>query len=200
MTVIDPHLKWKLRRKLKQIHEQFNITMVYVTHDQLEAATFADKIALMYGGQIVQFGTPRELFENPKHTFVGYFIGSPGMNIIEVKLCSGGVEFDGVKVPVADEMLEFLDQIPSRNIKIGIRPEFVHTSIEPIAGSYPCDVTHVEDLGTYKILTLELAGNVIKARLEEDQKVPVSKAFVSFPKQWLKIYIDEYLVEEPEDE
>lgn len=200
LTVIDPHLKWKLRRKLKQIHEQFNITMVYVTHDQLEAATFADKIALMYGGQIVQFGTPRELFENPKHTFVGYFIGSPGMNIIEVKLCSGGVEFDGVKVPVADEMLEFLDQIPSRNIKIGIRPEFVHTSIEPIAGSYPCDVTHVEDLGTYKILTLELAGNVIKARLEEDQKVPVSKAFVSFPKQWLKIYIDEYLVEEPEDE
>ena len=171
LTVIDPHLKWKLRRKLKQIHEQFNITMVYVTHDQLEAATFADKIALMYGGQIVQFGTPRELFENPKHTFVGYFIGSPGMNIIEVKLCSGGVEFDGVKVPVADEMLEFLDQIPSRNIKIGIRPEFVHTSIEPIAGSYPCDVTHVEDLGTYKILTLELAGNVIKARLEEDQKV-----------------------------
>ena len=58
LTVIDPHLKWKLRRKLKQIHEQFNITMVYVTHDQLEASTFADKIAVMYGGQIVQFGTP----------------------------------------------------------------------------------------------------------------------------------------------
>ncbi|WP_339907121.1 ABC transporter ATP-binding protein, partial [Pseudomonas guineae] len=65
LTVIDPHLKWKLRRKLKQIHEQFNITMVYVTHDQLEASTFADKIAVMYGGQIVQFGTPRELFERP---------------------------------------------------------------------------------------------------------------------------------------
>ena len=54
LTVIDPHLKWKLRRKLKQIHEQFNITMVYVTHDQLEASTFADKSAVMYGGQIVQ--------------------------------------------------------------------------------------------------------------------------------------------------
>jgi glycerol transport system ATP-binding protein len=75
LTVIDPHLKWKLRRKLKQIHEQFNITMIYVTHDQLEASTFADKIAVMYGGQIVQFGTPRELFERPSHTFVGYFIG-----------------------------------------------------------------------------------------------------------------------------
>ncbi|MBA4683352.1 MAG: ABC transporter ATP-binding protein, partial [Pseudomonas sp.] len=91
LTVIDPHLKWKLRRKLKQIHEQFNITMVYVTHDQLEASTFADKIAVMYGGQIVQFGTPRELFERPGHTFVGYFIGSPGMNLIEVQRCEGGV-------------------------------------------------------------------------------------------------------------
>ncbi|MFT6344815.1 MAG: glycerol transport system ATP-binding protein, partial [Paraglaciecola sp.] len=71
LTVIDPQLKWKLRRKLKQIHEQFDITMIYVTHDQLEASTFAEKIAVMYGGQIVQFGTPRELFERPNHAFVG---------------------------------------------------------------------------------------------------------------------------------
>jgi glycerol transport system ATP-binding protein len=77
LTVIDPHLKWKLRRKLKQIHEQFNITMIYVTHDQLEASTFADKIAVMYGGRSCS-SAPRELFERPRHTFVGYFIGSPG--------------------------------------------------------------------------------------------------------------------------
>ena len=82
LTVIDPHLKWKLRRKLKQIHEQLNITMLYVTHDQLEAATFADEIAVMYQGKIVQFGTPQDLFERPNHTFVGYFIGSPGMNFM----------------------------------------------------------------------------------------------------------------------
>lgn len=84
LTVIDPQLKWKLRRKLKEIHQRFNITMIYVTHDQLEAATFADKIAVMYEGQVVQFGTPQELFETPAHTFVGYFIGSPGMNILDV--------------------------------------------------------------------------------------------------------------------
>ena len=102
LTVIDPHLKWKLRRKLKQIHEQFNITMVYVTHDQLEASTFADKIAVMYNGQIVQFGTPRELFESPNHTFVGYFIGSPGMNVVEVQRHNGGVTFNGVDIPLDD--------------------------------------------------------------------------------------------------
>lgn len=195
LTVIDPHLKWKLRRKLKQIHEQFNITMVYVTHDQLEASTFADKIALMYGGQIVQFGTPRELFEKPNHTFVGYFIGSPGMNFIEVSRSEGGVEFDGLKVPMDDSIQDFLEQIPSNNLKIGIRPEFVHVSVESIAGSFACDITHIEDLGTYKIVTLNLKGHMLKARLDEDQLVPENKAYVSFPKQWLKLYVDEYLIE-----
>lgn len=198
LTVIDPNLKWKLRRKLKQIHEQFNITMVYVTHDQLEAATFADKIALMYGGQIVQFGTPRELFERPNHTFVGYFIGSPGMNFIEVNRCQGGVEFNGLTVPLDTGLQDFLSHAASNNLKIGIRPEFIHISTESITDAYECDVLHVEDLGTYKILTVDLAGNTLKARLGEDQQVPEKKAFASFPRQWLKLYVDEYLVEEDE--
>ena len=134
LTVIDPHLKWKLRRKLKQIHEQFNITMVYVTHDQLEASTFADKIAVMYGGQIVQFGTPRELFEVPNHTFVGYFIGSPGMNLIQVERQPRGVAFDGIDVGLSDKFNAYLHASPSTNIKVGIRPEFVQVTPTEIAG------------------------------------------------------------------
>ena len=196
LTVIDPHLKWKLRRKLKQIHEQFNLTMVYVTHDQLEAATFADKIALMYEGRIVQFGTPRELFERPNHTFVGYFIGSPGMNIIEVERDGNDLVFNGHRFTLSDELVKEVAQYDTKNIKMGIRPEFVHTSINPMEGAYPCDVLHIEDLGTYKILTLNLSGIELKARLEEDQAVPAETAYVSFPSQWLKVYVDEYLVEE----
>ena len=110
LTVIDPQLKWKLRRKLKQIHEQFDITMVYVTHDQLEASTFADKIAVMYGGQIVQFGTPTELFEQPNHTFVGFFIGSPGMNLIEVQRCARGVCFGNTNVSLEPWQVDVLDR------------------------------------------------------------------------------------------
>ncbi len=74
--VIDPNFKCKLRRKLKQIHRRYNITILYVIHNQLEASTFADKIALMYEGKIVQFSTPRELFANLNHTFVGYFMAA----------------------------------------------------------------------------------------------------------------------------
>ena len=84
LTVIDPHMKWVLRSQLKQLHRRFGYTMVYVTHDQTEALTFAEKVVVMYDGEIVQIGTPAELFERPKHTFVGYFIGSPGMNVMPV--------------------------------------------------------------------------------------------------------------------
>jgi len=79
LTVIDPHMKWELRTQLKQLHREFGHTMIYVTHDQTEALTFADKVVVMYDGRVVQMGTPEELFETPAHTFVGYFIGSPGI-------------------------------------------------------------------------------------------------------------------------
>ncbi|MBV1789066.1 ABC transporter ATP-binding protein [Marinobacterium sp. D7] len=196
LTVIDPHLKWKLRRKLKQIHEQFNITMIYVTHDQLEASTFADKIAVMYGGQIVQFGTPRELFESPNHTFVGFFIGSPGMNLIEVRRSEGGVSFDDIQIPLSDELNAYLADIPSYNLKIGIRPEFVHVWDKPVDDAYATELISHEDLGTHKILTLRLGNQSIKARLDEDRELPEGKVYISFPQQWVKLYVDEFLIEE----
>src|SRR3989475_6121500 len=77
LTVIDPHLKWRLRSKLKELHQRLHTTMIYVTHDQTEALTFADQVVVMNEGTVVQAGTPVDLFERPRHTFVGYFIGSP---------------------------------------------------------------------------------------------------------------------------
>ncbi|MGE8069606.1 ABC transporter ATP-binding protein [Pseudomonas sp. NPDC089569] len=195
LTVIDPHLKWKLRRKLKQIHEQFNITMVYVTHDQLEASTFADKIAVMYGGQIVQFGTPRELFERPSHTFVGYFIGSPGMNLIEVQPRPGGVGFASTHLALPQAMQQRIAESEWKTLKVGIRPEFVHVWEEAFDDALRAQVIHVEDLGTYKIMTLNLDGVSLKVRLAEDKPVPQGTAYISFPAQWLMVYADEFLLQ-----
>ncbi|TPE47083.1 ABC transporter ATP-binding protein [Maribrevibacterium harenarium] len=194
LTVIDPQLKWKLRRKLKQIHEQFNITMVYVTHDQLEASTFADKIAVMYQGQIVQFGTPRELFENPAHTFVGYFIGSPGMNFFEASV-SDDLHFGEHQIALDPRLKSRLDEIGADTVTVGIRPEFVHVWDGHNDDAFLVDVDFVEDLGTYKILTFNFNGVAMKARLSEDQKVPQEKAYISFPEQWTKVYWNEFLVE-----
>ena len=105
LTVIDPHMKWVLRSQLKRLHKQFGFTMVYVTHDQTEALTFADKVVVMYDGEIVQIGTPAELFERPKHTFVGYFIGSPGMNVLPAKIDGASVDLGGqtVALPLCAE-------------------------------------------------------------------------------------------------
>ena len=92
LTVIDPHLKWVLRSKLKELHHRIRRTMIYVTHDQTEALTFADQVVVMKDGEIVQIGTPVELFERPTHTFVGHFIGSPGMNVLPCEVKGGKVE------------------------------------------------------------------------------------------------------------
>ena len=98
LTVIDPHMKWELRTQLKSLHHDFGHTMIYVTHDQTEALTFADKVVVMYDGRVVQIGTPQELFERPAHTFVGYFIGSPGMNVFDAQVDGQGRACAGTKI------------------------------------------------------------------------------------------------------
>ena len=95
LTVIDPELKWQLRSKLKALHRELDLTMIYVTHDQTEALTFADTVVVMHDGRVVQSGTPAELFEKPAHTFVGYFIGSPGMNIVPAEVSGREARVDG---------------------------------------------------------------------------------------------------------
>jgi glycerol transport system ATP-binding protein len=81
LTVIDPHMKWELRTKLKDLHNELGHTMIYVTHDQTEALTFADKVVVMYDGRSGADRHARRAVRDAAHTFVGYFIGSPGMNL-----------------------------------------------------------------------------------------------------------------------
>jgi glycerol transport system ATP-binding protein len=200
LTVIDPNLKWKLRRKLKQIHEQLNITMLYVTHDQLEAATFADEIALMYQGKIVQFGSPQELFERPNHTFVGYFIGSPGMNFIPVEKSEAGdgcVNYQNIKLSISETQQDALQTTHSTNLKLGIRPEFVELSEKPEPNSFPARVLSVQHLGSYQLVMVDFAGLEMQVRVAEKMQFSGAEVYLVFPSQWLKLYVDEYLVGEP---
>ena len=115
LTVIDPHLKFHLRRKLKQVHEQLNLTLVYVTHDQVEALTFADQVMVMYDGELVQIGTPQELFENPTHKFVGFFIGSPGMNFLPCTIDGNIALVDGVRIMLDDDTAALAQKAQGEN-------------------------------------------------------------------------------------
>jgi glycerol transport system ATP-binding protein len=119
LTVIDPHLKWQLRRKLKQIHHELKLTLIYVTHDQVEALTFADKVVVMSRGRVMQLGTPDALFEKPAHTFVGHFIGSPGMNFLPAVV-------DGATLQVAGQRMALpARSLPEGALQVGVRPEYL---------------------------------------------------------------------------
>jgi energy-coupling factor transporter ATP-binding protein EcfA2 len=113
--------------QLKQLHKRFGYTMVYVTHDQTEALTFAETVVVMYEGEIVQIGTPAELFERPKHTFVGYFIGSPGMNVHAGRARRAAGEARRPDDPACPPRL---GKPTGASIELGIRPEFVRIGRE----------------------------------------------------------------------
>ncbi len=144
LTVIDPHLKWKLRSKLKELHQQIRHTMIYVTHDQTEALTFADEVVVMDHGQVVQIGTPVELFERPAHTFVGHFIGSPGMNVLPCEVSGSSVSFNGQHLQTDGD----IDTAKSGKPEIGIRPEFVSLSQTGIEAR----VLNVSDVGRHAVV------------------------------------------------
>jgi glycerol transport system ATP-binding protein len=185
LTVIDPHMKWVLRSQLKRLHKQFGFTMVYVTHDQTEALTFAEKVVVMYDGQIVQIGTPAELFERPSHTFVGYFIGSPGMNVMPATV-------EGSTVRIGDETLG-LDYAPKTNgavkTELGIRPEFVRLGREGM----PVSISRVEDIGRQRIVRARFAGQPIAIIVPEDGEIPAD-ARVTFDPAAISIYADSWRV------
>src|SRR2546428_1278404 len=122
LTVIDPHLKWRLRSKLKELHQRLRTTMIYVTHDQTEALTFADQVVVMNEGTVVQAGTPVELFERPRHTFVGYFIGSPGMNVLSATVEGGLARVRGHVIEMGGPPHE---PPPGTRLEIGVPPELV---------------------------------------------------------------------------
>ncbi|MEF8833332.1 MAG: ABC transporter ATP-binding protein [Halofilum sp. (in: g-proteobacteria)] len=192
LTVIDPHLKWRLRRKLKEIHERLRLTLVYVTHDQTEALTFADRIVVMSAGEVVQLGTPQELFERPAHTFVGYFIGSPGMNFLDCGLDGDAAVVDGHRIPLTGEALAAGQQASGR-LEIGIRPEFLELTAEA-DGDVPVDIEFVEDRGTHRLVKTRAGTAELFVKLRDEQPVPTGRAGLRFPPEWTLLYADSRLV------
>lgn len=153
LTVIDPHMKWQLRRQLKQIHHELKLTLIYVTHDQVEALTFADRVVVMSQGKVVQNGTPEDLFMRPAHTFVAHFIGSPGMNLLHGSLRAGGFAFDGeadacIAAPPGAHTLALDDGAAT----LGIRPEHLRLTATPEPGSLAMEITRIQDLGSARLI------------------------------------------------
>ncbi|WP_223421536.1 ABC transporter ATP-binding protein [Tateyamaria pelophila] len=185
LTVIDPHMKWELRTQLKSLHHEFGHTMIYVTHDQTEALTFADKVVVMFDGRVVQIGTPEELFDKPQHTFVGYFIGSPGMNVIPATISGNNAVVHGIDVPLANGYGAL-----EGKTEIGVRPEFVTLTQ---GDGLPVKVRRVEDVGRHKIVRAELFGNDINILANEDQSISPDMTHITFDTSRVNVYVNDWL-------
>ncbi|MBL4645915.1 MAG: ABC transporter ATP-binding protein [Rhizobiales bacterium] len=185
LTVIDPHLKWKLRSKLKELHHKVNVTMIYVTHDQTEALTFADQVVVMQDGDIVQIGTPVELFERPKHTFVGHFIGSPGMNVLPCEIKDGKAFFNGEQVALSGKT----NAAAGTKTEIGIRPEFISF----VNSGIKAEVVKTVDVGRRSVVETTVANCSIHVIVEGKTPQVGDSVHLQFDPQHTCVYADDWL-------
>ncbi len=184
LTVIDPHLKWKLRSKLKELHQRVRATMIYVTHDQTEALTFADQVVVMQDGEVVQIGTPVELFERPLHTFVGHFIGSPGMNILPATIQNGQAQFEGNTVALEGRVTG-----QGGATQVGIRPEFVTLA----DAGLPARIRKVSDVGRHSVVEAMVGDSPVKAIVEGDVPGQGEEVHLSFRPEQTRLYRDGWI-------
>lgn len=191
LTVIDPALKWELRSKLKALHRQLDLTMIYVTHDQTEALTFADTVVVMHDGRVVQSGTPQELFDKPAHTFVGYFIGSPGMNIVPAEVGGREARIGGHLIALQRSY----GALPAAaKIEVGIRPEFVHVAT-PAPGLLSAKVERIDDLGRIRFARVRIGDVKFNARVPAGFSFAGDDVGLVFDATRVHVYADSHLVE-----
>ncbi|QFY06636.1 ATP-binding cassette domain-containing protein [Nonomuraea phyllanthi] len=200
LTVVDPALKWTLRSKLKEIHRDTGHTLVYVTHDQTEALTFADEVVVVNDGAIVQAGEPAELFLSPAHEFVGHFIGSPGMNMLPAEIVAGVVRIgpsevglaaaDGVHAGRSD--VEAADGLPAGPVRIGVRPEFVVIGGPRRSPGVAATVTGTDRMGAYDLVHTLVGEHPVLVKTEAGAlHEPDSAAFLHFPAERTFLFRDQ---------
>jgi multiple sugar transport system ATP-binding protein len=167
LSNLDAKLRVEMRSEIKELHQRVGTTIVYVTHDQIEAMTLGDVIAVMKDGEIQQFGSPQEIYDNPRNQFIAGFMGSPSMNFVPCTVKQGGnglvlaMESGGVahELPV-ENTIEGLPQYVGKKVVLGIRPEQITQVSEdkPDTMMIPCVVEIIEPTGPDTIIMVRLNG------------------------------------------
>ena len=176
LSNLDAKLRSSMRREIKLLHHNLGATMIYVTHDQTEALTLADRIVVMSMGKVQQIGTPYEVYHDPANAFVGYFIGNPSMNFFDGRIENG--DFRGPKdliYPLEEEQKKIVSSYEGKPILMAIRPENIE-----IGGDLDYSVDLVEHLGQYSLIHGKLGGYSTVIKEGETIKVALRKDKVCF--------------------
>ncbi len=155
LSNLDAKLRVKMRSEIKELHRQLNTTVVYVTHDQIEAMTMADRIIVLDGGRVSQIGTPLDLYDEPANRFVATFIGSPSMNILPATVRESGLLVFGDGQSIAGDV----DLRPGTEVDIGVRPEDVRIDSKAGCGAIRATVNLVEPTGAESLISCRM-GNL----------------------------------------
>jgi glycerol transport system ATP-binding protein len=184
LTVIDPQSKFELRKKIKAINKINNLTVIYVTHDQYEAMTFADELLVMSFGEVIQRGTPEQLFEKPNSKYVGNFIGSPAMNFLPVQVQSNEILFGSTKLKTNNAS----GDVKGKSIEVGIRPEYITLAKGAGENVIEAELLGHDDLGSVRVLKCVSGGSPVSVKIARSEGLPADKKlFLKLPsdKSWL---------------
>jgi len=187
LSNLDAKLRVQTRAEIKRLHQDLNATVVYVTHDQLEAMTMSDRVAVMGGGRVHQYGTPLEVFDTPADLFVASFIGSPAMNLLrgqlEVSGGTGGVRVGDSLWPLPPHLLAAArTQNVTGEVAFGVRHRDLDPSHREVPGSVRGTVYAVEPTGDITYVHLRIGGNVLVASVEPEEQFAPDETVWVIPK------------------
>jgi multiple sugar transport system ATP-binding protein len=192
LSNLDALLRLEMRAELKSLLATLGVTTIYVTHDQIEAMSMGDRIAVMRSGKLLQMNSPMALYDQPANLFVGSFIGNPPMNFV-----SGQIQYADGKptVKIGDFSLELPASLASavrpydgKTVDVGIRAENIETLSEPAPAALPVQVQVVEPLGSQNLLTIKIGSNIIKVSTHPDFPATMgSTVWLRIPPQKIRL-------------
>ncbi len=163
LSNLDAQLRGEMRSEIKRLHQRLGATIIYVTHDQVEAMTLADRIAVLQAGRLMQYDTPEAIYNRPKAVFVAGFTGAPAMNLLDCTIASGSADLGGVKLALPGGLAGRVNGAPA--LKFGVRPEnitLVPTGPDDI--TVPAEVALLEPLGAETLVTFKVGAVELVAR------------------------------------
>jgi multiple sugar transport system ATP-binding protein len=192
LTNIDPKARIELRDKIIRYKTEMKQTIIYVTHDQGEALTLGDKIAVMKDGELLQYDTLENVYERPKSSFIASFLGNPGMNLIDCSYrrtdSKRVLESGGFRLELPHEIAETVENQDLEEVILGIRPEHIELSRNKMREGLPAKCEIVEDYGNLRILILDFAGERIRAKSPITGITAGEEIYVQLPRDKIRIF------------
>jgi multiple sugar transport system ATP-binding protein len=188
LSNLDAKLRTTMRTEIQQLQQGMDVTTIYVTHDQTEAMTMGDYIAVLNDGELQQLGTPLDCYHKPRNRFVAGFIGSPSMNFIEVERVGDRLEHETFTYYLSAETLDELEQTPS-HLTMGVRPEHINIVDEGVENAVRSEVEVVEPMGELSYVYITIGDQTYTVSVDGQMRIfPGDVVYVEFPEKMIHLF------------